>query len=327
MKQQKISTLIAESKDHSERANALYRSLGPVLLWQDLDKEGKERALKNANVLAIGLSLTVDKNFIDKIPNLKVIATQTTGLNHIDVNYAEKKGIKIISLRGHVDFLQGITSTAEHAMALVLALLRNIPWAFDHVKAGGWNRLLWRGHELKGKTLGIVGLGRLGKMLAKYGNAFGMKVLACDPYVSTAVMRRYGAKKIDLDNLIKISDIVTLHVLLSDSVYNLIKEKHLRTMKPTAYFINTARAELIEKGALYKALKNKWIAGAAVDVMRDERQDGGHLKKDPLWRYAKTHENLIISPHIGGAAIEAMHATQGFIAELVLRHFGKSGVI
>lgn len=321
MKQQKISTLIAESKDHSERANALYRSLGHIFLWQGLDKKEKEHALKNANVLAIGLSLTIDKNFIDKMPNLKIIATQTTGLNHIDVAYAEQKGIKIISLRGYTDFLQTITSTAEHAMTLTLSLLRNIPWAFEHVKSGGWNRLLWRGHELKGKTLGIVGLGRLGKMLAKYGNAFGMKVLASDPYVSSAAMKQYGAKKSDLDNLIKISDIVTLHVLLTDGVYNLIKARHFRMMKPTAYLINTARAELVEKGALFKALKNKWIAGAAVDVLWDETPDGKHLKKDQLWKYAKTNKNLIISPHIGGAAYEAMYATQEFIAGLVVKHF------
>lgn len=319
----KIKTLITESKDHSANGTAIYKKLGPVFLWQDLNNKEKEAALRKANVLVIGLSLMIDNKFIDKMPNLKAIATQTTGLNHIDVKYAEEKGIKIISLRGYTDFLQTITSTAEHAMGMMLGLVRNIPWAFENVKNNGWDRLMWRGHELKGKTLGIVGLGRLGKMLARYGNAFGMKVIASDPNLSAEEMLKFGANKVDLKNLIASSDVLTLHVLLNDDVYNLITEKHLRSMKPTAYLINTARAELVEKGALYKALKNKWIAGAAIDVLWDEKPDGTHLKTDPLWKYAKTNSNLLISPHIGGAAYEAMYATQEFIADLVVNHFKK----
>jgi len=321
MENKKISTLITESKDHSVHGTEIYKKLGQVFLWQELDENGQEEAMNEANILVIGLSLMIDKHLIDKMPNLKVIATQTTGLNHIDVKYAEEKGIKIISLRGYTDFLQTITSTAEHAWGMTLSLLRNIPWAFEHVKNNGWDRLLWRGHELKGKTLGIVGLGRLGKMLAKYGNAFGMDVISTDPKLSEEEMKKFGAKKVDLDTLIKTSDIVTLHVLLNDDVYNLIKETHLKSMKPTAYFINTARAELVEKDALYNALKNKWIAGAAIDVLWDEKPDGSHLKNDPLWEYAKINSNLIISPHIGGAAFEAMYATQEFIAGLVVKNF------
>jgi phosphoglycerate dehydrogenase-like enzyme len=103
----------------------------------------------------------------------------------------------------------------------------------------------------------------------------------------------------------------------------MIKERDFLAMKKTSYFINTARAELVEKGALYKALKNKWIAGAAIDVLWDEKPDGSHLKADPLWQYAKTNSNLLISPHIGGAAYEAMYATQEFIADLTVKYFRK----
>mgnify|MGYP001591753892 FL=1 len=124
--------------------------------------------------------------------------------------------------------------------------------------------------------------------------------------------------------MFKKSDIVSLHVLLTDKTQNLVKEKHLKSMKPSAYLINTARAELIEKGALERALKNKWIAGAGVDVMRDEKGDGSHLKNNPLLDYAKKNKNLIILPHIGGATFEAMEATQDYIAELVRNFVSKS---
>ncbi len=305
-------TLIAE-ENYSPKAIALYKKLGGVYF--------NKKYLRAADILVVRLALNVTKKVIDSAPNLKVIATSTTGLNHIDVEYAKKKGIRVISLRGRTGFLKNIPSTAEETMALILALSRRLPWAFDYVKKGGWDSTAWSGHQLHGKTFGLLGFGRLGKIVARYARTFGMKIIVCDPYVSKKIMERGGAKKVDIATLFKESDILSLHVLLTADVYNLVKEKHLKIMKPSAYLINTARAELVEKDALLKALKNKWIAGAAVDVLWDERPDGGHLKKDPLWRYAKTHENLIILPHIGGATIEAMHTTQDFIAELVLKYF------
>ncbi|MBI2466119.1 MAG: 3-phosphoglycerate dehydrogenase, partial [Candidatus Sungbacteria bacterium] len=123
--------------------------------------------------------------------------------------------------------------------------------------------------------------------------------------------------KVGMEELFKSSDIISLHVLLTDDTYNLVKEKHLKSTKPSAYLINTARAELIEKGVLEKALKQKWIAGAAVDVLWDEKGDGSHLKKDPLVNYARKNKNLIIMPHVGGATFEAMHITEEYMANLV----------
>lgn len=307
-------TIIIE-ENYSPRAIALYKKLGPVYF--------EKKYLKKADILVVRLAVNVDKKMIDSAPKLKVIATSTTGLNHIDMDYAARKGIKVISLRGHTSFLKNIPSTAEETISLILALLRRLPWAFDYVKNGGWDSAAWSGHQLFGKTLGILGFGRLGKIVAKYAKTFGMHVIAHDPHISKKMTDSYGVKKVDMPKLFRASDILSLHVLLTKDTYNLINERHLRMMKRSAYLINTARAELIEKGALYKALKNKWIAGAAVDVLRDERPDGGHLKKDALWKYAKENQNLIILPHIGGATIEAMHTTQNFVADLVLKHFQK----
>lgn len=315
----KLKILIAE-ENYSPKALAIYKKLGLVYFYSDLSVN-KENTLKTIDILVIRLGLNVNKKLIDQMPKLKIIATSTTGLNHVDVKYAASKNVKIISLRGETGFLKKIPSTAELTFGLIIALLRNIPWAFNDVKIGHWSSSFWSGRQLTGKTIGLLGFGRLGRIMARYAKAFGMHVIACDPNVSEKFIKSRGATKISMEKLFKESDIVSLHVLLTDETHNLIKEKHLKLMKPTAYLINTARAELIEKDALYEALKNKWIAGAAVDVLWDELSDGSHLKKDPLWHYAKTHQNFIIAPHIGGATFEAMQITQDFIAELVLRYF------
>lgn len=314
-----MTILIAEPNDYSQKALGIYESLGRVYSWAGSNKSQKG----SADVLVIGLKYQINKKFLDQTPNLKAIASPATGMNHLDLDEIKSRGIKIISLRGRKGFLRNVPSTAEETFALILSLSRNIPWAFDDVKKGGWDRIKWRGHQLKGKTIGLLGFGRLGRIVARYARAFDMEVLACDSNVSEKFIKSRGAVKVSMEELFKKSDIVSLHVLLTDDTHNLVKEKHLRSMKPSAYLINTARAELIEKGALEKALKQKWIAGAAVDVMWDEKGDGVHLKNNPLVAYAKKNKNLIIMPHVGGATFEAMEATQDYIAELVKKYLKK----
>lgn len=305
-----IKIQITEPRDYSPKAIETYKSLGEVVL-------GGEPTV-DVGVIVIRLKHKIDKSWLDKMPNLKIIASPTTGHNHIDVAEAEKRGIKLVTLRGHTEFLDKITSTAEETLGLMLALARKIPQAHEHVKAGGWDRDQFRGYQLAGQTLGILGLGRLGKMVASYGKVLGMKVLACDPVLDVDTMTRHSAEKVSMDELFKRSDIVSLHVLLTDATQNLIKEDHLKMMKPTAHLVNTARAEILEKGALEKALKEKWIAGAAVDVMWDEEGSGKHLPESELWKMAKSgRHNLIIVPHIGGATYDAMQITEEYIADLV----------
>ncbi len=318
-----MNILITEPSDYSPKALEIYKKLGRVYFYPDLSAKDKKTILPQVNIVVIGLKYQVNAQWIDQIPNLKIIASPATGMNHIDVDYMKSKKIKIVSLRGRKGFLRNVPSTAEETFALILALVRNIPWAFDDVKNGNWDRLAWRGHQLMGKTIGLLGFGRLGRIVARYAKAFDMKVLACDPNVSEKFMKSRGVVKVNMDELFKKSDIVSLHVLLTDGTQNLVKEKHLRSMNPSAYLINTARAELIEEGALEKALKDKWIAGAAVDVMWDEKGDGRHLKNNQLVEYAKKNKNLIILPHIGGATYEAMAVTQDYIAELVFNFLKK----
>ncbi|KKU94209.1 MAG: D-isomer specific 2-hydroxyacid dehydrogenase NAD-binding protein [Parcubacteria group bacterium GW2011_GWA1_48_11b] len=292
---------ITESRDYSEKALAIYKSLGPVYL--------SASPRKDANVLVLRLAYKIDSSWMDKMPNLKVIATPTTGLNHIDLKEAKKRKIKVISLKGHTSFLKDVPSTAEETLALMTALVRKLPWAFDDVKKGNWNRDAWRGHQFIHKTLGLLGCGRLGKIVAKYGKALGMRILGTDPNIDAGTLTRQSIEKVLMEKLFRESDIVSVHVSLEPDTHNLVQEKHLKMMKSTAYLINTARGEIIDEKALLKALENKWIAGAALDVMRDE-VGGKHLKNNPLVKYAKTHDNLLIVPHLGGATYEAMHVTE-----------------
>lgn len=304
---------ITESQDYSKKALAIYQSLGRVVF--------NSKPRKDASILVVGLKYQIDKSWLNEMPNLKLIASPATGLNHFDMKEIKKRGIKLISLRGRTSFLKNIPSTAEKTLALLLGLVRNLPWSFDDVKKGNWDRIRWRGRQLLGKTIGLLGFGRLGKIVAKYAKAFGMKVIAGDPYVSKKTMARMGVQKVSMEQVFKNSDFVSLHVLLTDETHNLVTDKHLKMMKPNAYLINTARGELIKKGSLEVALKNNWIAGAAIDVMWDEQGDGSHLENNPLVELARENNNLIIVPHIGGATYEAMEATQDFIAELVKKHF------
>lgn len=308
-------TLLTEPKGYSSKAIAIYRTLGPVAAWREA--VARPALLKRATILAVKLGMRISKNVLDRLPNLKIIGTSTTGLNHIDMAEAKRRGISVASLRGETKFLRTIFPTAEETIGLMLMLTRNLPWGFDAVRAGRWQKEKFYGHELAGKTLGVIGFGRLGAMVAKFGRAFGMPVIAADPHVSVVAMRRGGVQKVSMDNLFRRADIISNHVLLTDKTHNLVKRRHFRLMKPQAYYINTARGELNDEAALLEALKKKWIAGAALDVLASEDPRGGHVRSHPLVRYARSHKNLIIVPHLGGATFESMARTEDFIAEKV----------
>lgn len=321
-----LTTVILESDGYAAPALTAYQSLGRVHLWQELKSVQEKRVLADADILVVRLAYRITDAWLSHMPNLKIIATPTTGLNHVDLDAAKKRGIKIISLRG-ASLLPRIPSTAEETIGLILSLMRHIPWAFEDVKKGRWNRDAWRGRQLKGKTLGILGCGRLGSMVARYGRVFGMKLIGYDPYVDAQMMKRRGIAKVSLDALFRESDVVSIHASLDEQTENLIGEKYLRIMKPSSILINTARAEIVKKGALESALEKKWIAGAAIDVLRDEEGTGKYLKKDLLWQYAKIHRNLLIVPHIGGATVEAMQETEIWIAARVAREVKRMGFL
>lgn len=313
--------ILTEPKGYSFKATAILKKIGSVYTWPDAIR--KSGIMRSADILMVKLGMKISKKVIDQLPNLKIIATSTTGLNHIDVDEARRRGIKIVSLRGETKFLRTITPTAEETIGLMIALMRKLPWGFDAVRRGEWEREKYYGNELCGRILGIIGFGRLGSMVAKYARCFGMRVISADPLVSVSVMRRHGVKKVALDIVFRKADVVSLHVLLAPETESMIKARHFRLMKPTAYFINTARGELIDEEALLKVLQEKRIAGAALDVLSNEDPKGGHIERNPLVEYAKHSDSLFIVPHLGGASFDAMAKTEEFIAEKIVRELKK----
>ena len=315
-----MRVLITEPEDYSSEAVQIYQSFGKVSFLPNLSERQLKTTERETEILVIRLAHKIDGHWMDRFPKLKVIATSTTGLNHIDLKEAKRRKIKIISLKGHVSFLKNITSTAEETFGLILALVRNIPAAFDHVKDGGWNRNLWKGHQLNHKTLGLLGVGRLGKIVSGYGRAFGMNVIGSDPYVDRDEMGKRRIRKVNMKLLFKEADVLSVHIPLETKTDKLVRAEHFALMKKSSYFINTSRGEIIDELALLGALKEAKISGAALDVLTDERSNGDHLRENPLVAYAKSHHNLIIVPHMGGATYEAMEITEKYLAGLVKRH-------
>lgn len=264
------------------------------------------------DVLITRFGVTVDKEIICAGGRLKAIVTAATGVDHIDVAAASERGVEVLSLRGETEFLKNVHASAEHTWALLMALIRKIPAAVKSVEQGGWNRGLFRGHELFGKVLGIVGFGRIGEKVAHYGLAFGMEVLVYDPYREGTPLPLKQCKT-SLELFSK-SDVVSLHVPLNDETTGLVGQKEFEAMKPGAYFINTSRGAVIHEPALLKALSSGRIGGAAVDVLSDESKLR-EKKPHPLVEYARTHANLLVTPHIGGATWESMEKTEIFVAE------------
>lgn len=230
----------------------------------------------------------IDAAWLAAHPGVKVIGSPTTGLDHIDLEACQAAGVKVVSLQGERRFLDTITSTAEHTMGLILSLARNYRTGLHG------HRTL--GHKLSGKTLGIVGnRGRIGKQMKRLGKAFGMKVIGCDK----------GGKILDL---LRQSDIITIHIPLVGNE-GWWKAIHFKLMKRSSYFINTSRTRIMEGGALAKALREGWIAGAALDFTDDPE----------LVALAKTDQRLILTDHLGGNTEEDRALTDEFIQAKVNR--------
>lgn len=282
--------------------------------------EDRSADLSRIHAVIAPLGYLWGKEKIDLAPALKVIASNTTGVPHIDVDYASQRGIRVISLKNETEFLEAITPTAEMTWALILGIVRRVPWAFLGVCSGVWERRNFGGKAmLSSMTLGIVGLGRLGKMVARIARSFGMKVLYYDPFVTV----HWGdIRKIEsLDELVSQSDIVSVHIPMEPQNAALFDAARFARFRDGAYFVNTSRGEIVHSDALQMALTSGKLAGAAVDVLDGEfspefkHRAGEH----PLVQYARTHDNLLITPHIGGSTVDAWRLTEQHTIELTLQ--------
>ena len=245
------------------------------------------------------LEVLVDRAALDRAKNLKVIATPSTGTDHLDMEYASERGITVLSLKEDYEFLKNITATAEMAWTLLLSVIRKVPWGFDSVKSGEWGRDRFRGHQLSGKTMGILGYGRLGKIVAQYAAAFRMRIIACD-------LKRIDNPdviQVDMDTLLGKSDVLSIHIHLTEDNRGIMDRMAFSKMKPGVVLINTSRGAVIDEPALVEALESGIVGAAGLDVITGEWEE--NLADHPLIRYASVNDNLLISPHLGGVTYES----------------------
>jgi D-3-phosphoglycerate dehydrogenase / 2-oxoglutarate reductase len=251
-----------------------------------------EKAIAGAHALLVRSETRVTAALMARAPNLRVVARAGTGVDTIDVPAATRRGIAVMNTPG-----ANTVSAGEHAMGLLLALVRRISDAAAAMKRGEWDRKRFEGTELRGKVMGVIGLGRIGAHVAQLGRAFGMQVVGHDPYLPPERATEMHVRLVPIDQLLRTADVVTLHVALTDQTHHLIDAKRLQLMKPTAVLINTARGELVDEAALAEAVKEKRIGGAAIDVFATEP-----LPADsPL----RALDRVILTPHLAASTAEA----------------------
>lgn len=223
------------------------------------------KKIKDVNILAVFIYSKIDKKILDQLPSLKFITTMSTGFDHIDLATCRAKGIKVSNVPYY-----GENTVAEHTLALILALARRLPESIERIKTGDFSLKGLCGFDLKGKTIGIIGLGHIGEHVARMAKGFEMRILAYDPKKNIALAKKLKIKYVALNYLLKNSDIISLHTPYNKKTHHLINKGNIKIIKPGAYLINTARGGLVETEAIIIALKKNILAGAGLDVLEEE---------------------------------------------------------
>ncbi|EHP88261.1 phosphoglycerate dehydrogenase [Methanotorris formicicus] len=286
-----------------EDAIKILKEVGDVEVATGLSKEELLEKIKDAEVLVVRSGTKVTREVIEHAEKLKVIGRAGVGVDNIDLDTATEKGIIVVNAPDASSI-----SVAELTMGLMLAAARNIPQATESLKRGEWDRKRFKGIELYGKTLGIVGLGRIGQQVAKRAQAFGMNIIAYDPYIPEEIANSLGIRLVSINDLCKESDFITLHVPLTPKTKHMIGKEQIDLMKKNTIIVNCARGGLIDEKALYEALKEKRIRAAALDVFEEEPP-----KDNPLL----TLDNVIGTPHQGASTEEAQKSAGTIVAEQI----------
>jgi D-3-phosphoglycerate dehydrogenase len=291
----------------SEEGIACLRSCAQVDVKNKLTPEELKAIIGNYDALMVRSQTKVTADIIEAGKKLQVIARAGVGIDNVDVEAATRCGVLVVNAP-----TGNTVSAAEHTMALMLALARNIPQANAVLKTGTWKRNEFMGTELRGKTLGIIGLGNVGSEVARRAQAFEMKLLGRDPLVSVEHAQKMGVELVEMDRLLKESDFITLHLPLTPQTKGMIGAKELALVKPTVRIINCARGGLIDDNELAKAIREKRVAGAAVDV----------FDKEPCTESVYFGEDkAIVTPHLGASTAEAQVLAAKDVAEQIVDVF------
>ncbi len=297
--------------DHLVGLKKKLKSRGKLIYKPNIKRlELKKILTKNRNITKIFCNpnrqgYVLDSNIL-KNSSINLINTASTGLNHINLKDCKKLKIKIFSLKNNRKLIRQLPSTSELAFGLMINLQRNIIQSFNSVKNKRWDYSPFIGNELASLTIGIVGLGRLGNLMAKFAQAFGMKVFYYDPYKKT---KKY--KKVNLKKLIKVSDVISLHAHVYTETKNIINKKILELAEKKPVIINTSRGELVNEKDIIWALKNKKISGYGTDVIETEFININH---SPIIRNISKY-NIIVTPHIGGMTHQGQLRAYNFAVE------------
>jgi D-3-phosphoglycerate dehydrogenase len=272
-----------------------------------------QKLLPTAEALIIRSSTNPNREMIDQAPNLKLIIRAGEGTDNIDKIYCQKKGIKVANTPGANN-----NSAAEHAIALMMTVLRKTAQANLSMQKGEWEKNLFTGSELTGKTVGIVGFGRIGQLVAKRLSGFEPNILFYDPFISQTEIPNCRLEK-DLNKLFIAADIITIHTPLMDSTKNLVNASLLKQMKKTAILINAARGGIVNEDDLLSVLKNKLIRGAALDVFSKEPL----IDNSPL----RQLDNLVLTPHLGASTEEAQKRVGEMAVHQVIQFFDHNNLL
>jgi len=267
-KQKKLIIALFEDKN-SYKLNFHDKSLDINNAKYEGDTEG----------IAIFIQSNITKGILNHLTNLKVIATMSTGFDHIDLEACEQRNIKVCNVPAYGD-----NTVAEYAFGLVIALSRKFKPTFNRVERGIFNRSGLMGSDLKGKIIGLIGTGRIGSCMAKLGSAFGMEIVACDPKQDKKLEKEYGVNYTEIENLLQISDVISLHVPYNQTTHHLINSKTIKLLKPTALLVNTSRGKVVDTIAIVHALREGRIGGVALDTFEGEEVwiEEEFLRRDDL---------------------------------------------
>jgi D-3-phosphoglycerate dehydrogenase len=296
--------LILIAEPLAETGIELLRRQHQVDARSGMTREELLAAVATADALVVRSATQVDAEVLEAGANLKVVARAGIGLDNVDVASATRLGIMVVNAPQ-----SNVISAAEHTVALILAQARNVPRADGALREGRWERSRFQGAELYGKTLGVIGLGRVGTLVAQRMLSFGMRLLAYDPYVSRERAAQLGVELGSLSEVLTAADVVTIHLPKTPDTTGLIGERQLAAMKPGARLVNTARGGIVDEQALAKAVESGHLAGAALDVFAEEP-----TTSSPLFEL----ENVVVTPHLGASTSEAQDKAGVTIAEQLL---------
>lgn len=268
--------------------------------------------------LQCGLGIKIGNELLDGVENFQCVVSPTTGLDHLDIKYLMARDIKVIHLGQLKDQIKEVFATAELTWGLLLAVSRHLVIAHQHVSKGLFDREVFLGRELQGRTLGVIGYGRLGKKVSEFGRAFGMNVKITEIDVQKTSELPQGVESVELDRLLDESDVISIHLPLTNETQKYIDERKIAKMKAGAILLNTSRGEILDEIAASHAIESGHLYGVGVDVLSGEVSEKFDPLSSPLVLAAKKGFNVVVTPHIGGWAENAVMKTRDLVAEALI---------